>query len=658
MPSLSLLDRADPETNDSPSLLTRVSSRVFGDPRKAPKRLAILFVFGLFGLITTGLWLIVNSSIDTSGSSAPVVGPVLQILTSVWLVPVLALYLTRRWVFFRRGRNAGLAADVTGWSVNTVNHLREEIQTTDGCTRIIASTGDAFEDIAGRIDSALEGEHDDDTVDFWEADDHAEDFDIGHDMFADDEDTGRIEELIDEEQALIKEYNANTDRIDELLGDALDGEINPWAVLESDDDMASLYDLMDGGSRDAVDEAQILIDECEQIQQQIDDVRDEIEAATAPDDDGLEADAKAVRDQIQQGYTAAIDLSDELYEVMNEPEFDVPDTDAEADSRERQIPWRVRFMEEMKHLWLDLQSGFRTGDAVVKFGVPAIVTFVLQLFAVGLWTHPVVYALFITTSTIVGLFWYWVVKRRRQRRLKRYRADSSSDYWLDCAGQFKTVETADVTVYMGFIAGRRYASYDREEFVRKTARTMHQHVSDECVAPSDLQHYARCLEQMKPNLKGHRENVLRPLILKELKETVETADDDIIPKAELAWSVIEQPTSSRIERKLGHDPELVCEEYEWLVEDAHILDERDVEFRDANGDVQVITLVFPAEKRRLPDVSERHSQFSDRFTDRKGEAVYKLPDVDPRDGLQGFVPTPQAAALFDGADPAAVARSN
>lgn len=648
--SLDLLDRGDPETDDSPSLLTRVSNLFLGDPRKAPRRIVTLLVFLLFGIIVFGVWLLATSSIDTSGSSSTVVGPVLTVLTSVWSVPVLALWLTRRWVLFRRSRKAGKAADVTGWTVETIKQLCDEIKTTDGCTRIIASTGDSLGDIGERIDAALDGEYDDDTVDFWgDQADHADDFDIGHDDYADDR-AAEITALREREQELIAEYNEKTDRIDDLLDEALAGDVQLENALAAGD-KASMYDLMDDASKEAVDEAERLLEECEQIRAELEAVRADLDDAISPDDE-LSANAEAVREDIQTGYHAAIHLSDELHEVMDDPEFD-PEGAAASQSRDEVVPWRVRFYEEVKHLWLDLQSGFRTGDAIVKFGVPALVAFVFQLFLAGLWTTLPVYGLMVATSTAVGLGSFWAVKRRRQRRLRRYRSDSGSDYWLDCAGQFKTVETDDVTAYMGFIAGRRYAAYDRNEFVRKCARTMHQHVSDECVSPSNLQHYARCLEQMQPNLKGHRENVLKPEIMRDLKQTVTGAEDQIIPKAELAWTVIEQPTTSRIERRLGHDPELVGAEYRSLVDDLHVLEEHDVDFYDANGDVQTITLIFPAEKNRLPDVSERHSQFSDRFTDRKGDPVYELPEVDPRDDLTGFVPTPEEAALFDGSHPVA-----
>lgn len=665
MTSLELLDRGDPETDASPSWFTRISNTILGDPRKAPRRLATLLVFMLFGIIVLGLWALANSQIDTSGSSAPIVGPALTVLTSVWTVPVLALWLTRRWIFFRRSRNASVAADVTGWTVSTIAHLRDEIKTTDGCTRVIATTEDSREDIEQRIDAALEGDRGDDTVAFWDEPDADGD---GEDLFDDESEQTRREELNARERELVDEYNRKTERVDELLNDALEGQIDPANLLAADDDRASMYDLMDDEASAAVDEANELIEDCEAIEQELEDVRTEreqIDAAIADVATGIQhghaladalEDATAKPDRSLRARIAAVPRTVAgiprrvVGSVAGLVARDGDDAD-DRTSEEYQIPWRVRFFEEIKHLWLDLQSGFRTGDVAVRFGVPAGVMMTLQLFAVGLWTTLPVYAMFGATSTLVGLGWYWITKRRRQRRLRRYRSHTSNEYWLDCAGQFKTVETADVTAYMGFIAGRRYASYDREEFVRKTARTMHQHVSDDCVAPSDLQHYARCLEQMKPNLKGHRQNVLQPLIMRDLKQTVEASEDDLIPKAELAWSVIEQPSSSRIERRLGHDPELVRAEYQWLVEEAHVLDERDVEFMDANGETQTITLVFPAEKNRLPDVSERHSQFSDRFTDRKGEPVYELPDVDPRDGLNGFVPSPAAAALFDRTHP-------
>ncbi|WP_455448181.1 hypothetical protein [Natrinema thermotolerans] len=699
--SLSLLDEADPETEDSPSILTRISNLILGDPRKAPRRILTLLVFLLFGIISLGVWLLLNSQIDTSGSSAPIVGPALSILTSVWTIPVVTLWFTRQWVLFNRSRKAKKAADVTGWTVETIVRLREEIKTTDGCTRIIASTGESQAEIEDRIDAGLDGEYDDDTVDFWaeratdDSEKAAESEAASEDAAASiwdeleddaDDEPDRIEELRARERDLTKEYNRKAERIEEVLESALEGEIDPAKVLEADD-RASFYELVDDESQDLIDEADALLEECDRIDQELEEIRTELETLLEQ-----ERETAAVVDDLAEGFEAAAALDDALYEEgynradwfgENQPTEDrslhsrirgIPGwlmsapsrlygavssdsgSSANADTaRDHQVPWRVRFLEEAKHLWLDLQSGFRTGAAAIKFGVPALVAFVLQLFLVGLWTTLPVYGLILATSTLVGLASFWIVKRRRQRRLRRYRRNSTEEYWYDCAGQFKTVQTADVTAYMAFIGGRRYAAYDREEFTRKTSRVMYQHISDEPIAPSNLQHYARCLEQMQPNLKGHRENVLKPGIMTDLEQTVRDSEDELIPKAELAWSVIEQPTTSRIERRLGHDPELVASEYKSLVDDLHVLDEHKVEFLDANGETQSITLVFPSDKNRLPDISERHSQFSDRFTDKKGDPVYEMPEVDPRDGLQGFIPTPREAALLGGMDPGEVA---
>ncbi|USZ73785.1 hypothetical protein [Natronosalvus halobius] len=603
--SLSLTD-ADPEHPDEPSLFTRLSNIVLGDPTKAPRRIATLFVFSLFAFICVGIWMLMNARIDTSGSSAPLVGPAASILTHWAIVPVLAAWLTRRWVFFRRKQYANKAADVTGWTVQTIYQLWDEVRSTDGCTRVIASTDDTRETIAQRIDSALGGDSDDDTVDYWTPPE-----DGAEPTRADSRptDVPTVDATVLQES--IQRGHAAGVAVEEAVDDA-DVSLSQKTCSESD------------------------VDESTSLKQRLWKVVTWPfvtlwTVLTFP----IRAVVSVTR-WIVRWFLDAVSSGDR-------PETEVSTRD------ERDVPWKVRFLEEVKHLWLDLQSGFRTGEAAIRFGVPFGVAFTIQLFAIGLWTTLPVYALFIATSAFVGLTWYWVGKRRRQRRLRRHRTRASDEYWLDCAGQFKTVETADVTAYVGFIAGRRYAAYDRREFVRKTSETMHQHVTDECVAPSELEHYARCLAQMKPNLDGHRKNVLRSQIMHDLDELVRSSEDEIIPKAELAWLVIEQPTNSKIRTSIGYDPELVCEEYQYLVEEAHVLDEREVAFTDSSGDEQSLTIVFPADKRRLPDVSERHSQFSNRFTDKKGEPVYKLPDVDPRDSLRGLVPSPQAAARFNGA---------
>lgn len=344
------------------------------------------------------------------------------------------------------------------------------------------------------------------------------------------------------------------------------------------------------------------------------------------------------------GYTGLDAWRDLLWNTSGDDEQTAEETDNEE---EWDIPWKVRFAEELKHLILDLSAGLHSDEILWKFGVPAGTSFVAMLLVAKLWVNPLLYPVFAAASILIGLFVFWLSKKRRSRRLRIHRGTDEWSYWDDAAGRVKTVHARDVTCYMGWLSGRRYASYNREEFVREFGRRLHQHTHDERVSPSVLEQYARNIAQMKPNLRGHLEQIELPTIQREIKHEVEASRDQVIDKASLAMTVIEHPNEGkRLASDLGHDPRLVAQEYRWMVEEGHVLSEVDVEFEDASGNTTTKTLVYPSEKTRLPDMEALHSQFSDRFTGAHGDPYYTLPDCTPTDDLRGYVPSPKAADLF------------
>lgn len=903
---LDLLD-SDPLAGDDESLRSRIGRRVLGDPSKAPTRIVYAVIFALILVIVVGTWAVIQSETSSSGSSYWFVQAVASIVSTMWVLVPVAIYLFWRYIGLLRKRYARQAADVTGWLPESIERLSDEMRSTDGTMRVIATTDHSFEEITQHVDAALRGDpHPAQQVDFFGRgrDDGSGGLPVPvasdarpvppEDVAGENADRDRVAELWDREAELAQEFNVLTAQLD----DALDRKL--YANLKGDppeDDAVTLDEFLTSEVTPPTAEAAAIVDELRALDEEWKAVQAELDSlladeapadaaasaggvdesateepadggdATAPadessDGDGSDDDVIVVepadeepadgdveardddrggdvgdatsgeeRDIIEMAFGADPPADDEDEEASFDEVFDVFDTDdstgaapvegdddadrvegstaeEEPDAREDaslesdgdlqsdetpptttgtptegdrnaaegrdrdtdepanvyslpvplsddeepedcerptlgdvwrstngvlatirglarhvwrrsvdlgltvlavvaavlaagyaraadvlapvrdrapaaataglarardalplggdgdgdddrgpdagrmdreepEIPWKVRFAEELKHLLLDLTAGVHADEFIWKFGLPAVTTFISLLLVARLWVHPLLYVVFGAVAIMVGLGSFWFSKKRRSRRLRLHREPEGYSYWDDAAGRVKTVETADVTCYMGWLAGRRYASYDRAEFVREFSLRLYQRTHDERVAPSVLEQYARNIAQMKPNLHGHLEHIERPQIQQEIKHAVESSRDQIIDKAGLAMDVIEHPESdSVVSADLGHDPRLVAEEYRWLVEDGHVLAEVDVEFEDASGRPTTKTLVYPADKTRLPDMEALHSQFSDRFTGSHGEPYYQLPDCRATDDLDGFVPSPEIAQRF------------
>ncbi|WP_276257218.1 hypothetical protein [Halomontanus rarus] len=599
---LKILDR-DPH-DPNPSLRTRIAHRLLGDPSNARRRLMGLVVFVLLATIVVGVWAVIRVETDTGSSSYWFVTLFARIFNTAWVLLPLAFYLYWKYFGILRKRYSRTAADTTGWLAETIEHLSDEMRSTDGTTRVITTTDQRFEEIRDNVDAALRGEsHDGEAVDYF----------------------GRYD---DGDESQPEETTEDTDPVETPPPTADVDAIHPDPIPVDGD---------------------VLEADAEPVDADRDDMRPSVREVWA-DADGYRSKFGAVA---VHGGRLGFELVAFIGALLAWPFKAVGsvlsggETPEEAPEDEWNVPWKVRFAEELKHLLLDLGAAMQSDELLWKFGLPTGVTFISLLMLGQLWVHPILYLVFAAISILVGLLVFWVSKKRRSRRLRVHRQPTQWSYWNDAAGRVKTVETADVTCYMGWQSGRRYASYNREEFVHEFSLRLYQRTHDERVSPSVLEKYARNLAQMKPNLRGHLEHIERPAIQQEIKHAVETSHEQVVDKAGLALDVIEHPTEDkRISCDLGHDPRLVAEEYRWLVEEGHVLSEIDVEFEDASGRKTTKTLVYPSSKQRLPDVEALHSQFSDRFTGAHGDPFYTLPECDPTDNLRGFVPTPRVAKLF------------
>lgn len=583
---LDLIDSALDDTVSGPSKVKWVKRKLLGDPRKAPKRLFGVVVFLLFLALVIGVLHLLRSTAETSGSSIWLVSIVTDIVGTLWFAIPVALWLYYKYLGRRRSRYASDAAEKTGWLTESVKQLADAVRSTDHTKRIIVTSDDDFDTIRSAVDAALKGEsHPFESVDYY-----------GRGRDGEEQEEGEVPALPEGDVTRPDEPEENVER-----------DRTRWQQVKQIPRLAG---------RAVADGILTLLE-------------------------GTWAAITTVG-----GGIVAVPLF--LFGlVFDRGDRDVEDSDeAETvEESEEEIPWRVRFSEEFKHFLLDLSAGYRSDDIRWRFILPAVLTMVTLLLAFQLWVHPVAYLVFICTSALVGLGVFWASKKLRSRRINSYRQRVDGDHWEDAAGLVKTAETEDVTAYVGFMGGRTYATYDREEFVDEFSLRLWQRTHNERVSPSILEQYARNLATMKPNLSGHKENVERPAIQRRIKQVVEETEDQVVEKAELAFRVIEPVGESvKFERTLGHDPRLVAAEYKWLVEQGGVLSEMEVTMPNARGEETDLTLVYPSEKTRLPDIQQVHSRLSDRFHGLQGDPYYRLPTVNPAMHISPFQATANAWA--------------
>jgi hypothetical protein len=132
----------------------------------------------------------------------------------------------------------------------------------------------------------------------------------------------------------------------------------------------------------------------------------------------------------------------------------------------------------------------------------------------------------------------------------------------------KSVDTQETTAYYAWIAGRRYASYDRLQFVEDVADRAYQKLHQGYPEPSVMEKNAEQLADYYPDLAGFQDQEQHDIQL-ELIDRVRESKYGLVPKQQLVEEVVEH----RLEEKagglyregLGYDPALVRAAYHDLV---------------------------------------------------------------------------------------------
>ncbi|WP_324662418.1 hypothetical protein [Haloarcula sediminis] len=347
--------------------------------------------------------------------------------------------------------------------------------------------------------------------------------------------------------------------------------------------------------------------------------RERILATFGGDDDRIYLEDAAA----EESHGDAIEMPSD----KTKPVFEAEESDSEPAS------WTERFK-----LWrMDLATALRTGELVWKFGVPALLVLMAELILVRFWVQWWLYPPLIAGALVAGIITYRADRWRRKRRLQSLRQERSGTTWEEIGVLVKTVEAEDATVHMGYLAGRRYASKDRQKLadalaVRALERSHGHHPS-----PAIEERYAWCLDRYVLNFDGWRENMEKPDIMDQLATEVLNSGEGILPKDLLAERVIEHDRRYIWQGLrfvgMGYDPDLVAECYDDLVPSTLV--EHELSITSPDGEREV-TAVRSRTETLPPSVADLRANFSDRFPVRQWDTRYDLPETEPEPEERGF----------------------
>jgi hypothetical protein len=384
------------------------------------------------------------------------------------------------------------------------------------------------------------------------------------------------------ERVLLRTDDARSDAIDWTL-DALDGHGHDSVGVSTDStDVAT-----DGG----------------QPPEDGPDLFDDVEEPDSPTEDGTEDGTDG---------TAGVDA------IPDTDEATIEDVDDEGD----ELPlWaNLRLMRK------DIQSALDIERVLWRFGTPFLTILVAELLIARIWVSAAGYVLMIGVALLGALGYYLFADRRHRRRLDKLRTDDERTPWDDCSVLVKTVDVPEETWYVGFTAGKVYASTEKRELAETVVDRSFDRLEGRHPAPTVEERNAWCLQRYIVNTEAWREEFERPLVMDELVDAVANADEGIMPKRLLADRVIEGGRGYAllgiIHIGLGRDREMVADVYRDLVQE-HALVEYEVEIE--NG--ETMTAVTLGDDAQQPRLVQLRAEFSPLFRAAR-DTRYALPDVE------------------------------
>ncbi|WP_227134595.1 hypothetical protein [Halorubellus salinus] len=159
-----------------PRLVRLAAGKAVGDPRQFPSRLLRVGAFLFILLVVVAVSFVLSQSTNGGGDGGTSSYWLFNLVSTVVENPVViigaALFLYYRAFGLRRSWAARQAADTTGWLVESVKQLSDEVRSMTGSSFVIVSSDDTQRDIEHAVDEGLDASvsgasHDRERPDFY-----------------------------------------------------------------------------------------------------------------------------------------------------------------------------------------------------------------------------------------------------------------------------------------------------------------------------------------------------------------------------------------------------------------------------------------------------------------------------------------------------------
>ncbi|WP_123619179.1 hypothetical protein [Halorubrum sp. CSM-61] len=599
----------------------RAIMRLGGGSYRLRLRLAVLLtaVLGMVFLAAIGAFF--SSSMELAADSEPMLTFVARLMTNFWAWGMLFLLGALFYAKMTGRMMAREAASETRFSVRTVRRLAAEARTTNGTIPIDGTTDHSKDQLKAKLLRAFSGE-----------------LDLDGDTVAE-------ESVIDTESRSVETPGLPEPDFGGALVEAGDGDVED--TTDEDDDTATPKEESKHIDRDALYEA-VGVDPLNAKlsgwgEEDVNDITeamlfdgackgfDVAEALSAADTDAEVPAPPDPKDAVVHGLTRdedgnlVADTESEPTELVPYEGEDATDTDETDVDEPTTVSIATRLKRGIQTLRMDLATGLNVSELAYRFGIPASLTAMLiVVLNQTLWFSVWVYPIIIAVSTLVGGVYYTGYKWRQHRRLESLRHETEAASWNTVRVLAKRVETEEITVYMAWMSGKRYADYDKARLANKLAGRWHQFLnSGECY-PAIQEKFHRDIRTYDPALYyteyGDEEDGRAAIyddIVREVKQARDPAG--IVPKDQLAERVMNRDFG------LGHDPDLIAECYEDLYPE--VLAEHDVDLEDTDGNEKTVTIVHLRSRRIEPELAKLRTQFAASVS-ADDEGGYMLPDAE------------------------------
>lgn len=599
------------------SRVGRALKRLGGGSHRMKVRVMLLALSVAMLLAMAAVGLVLSSGTSVTASSEPILTTIAKAITTFWAWGFLFLVTSIIYAATTGSRMARVAAEATRFSKHVVERLAAEARTTNGTIPIDGTTDHSEHQLKAKALRA------------WDADEATRTA-AGEEAFVDTDtdmrpldepefggalegstaDTAAASEGAADSAA--EQDAADIDRTDlyQALG------LDPLAAMLTGFDEKETSDLAEtmlyDGAKDAFALAEHLNDAGASVPERPDPMEVRRKGLTR------DADGNPVADQFKWADDAAADDAN----AADTPTATADDVDGSAAEGAGLLTRMKRTIQTMR---MDLASGFNFQEFGYRFGIPAaITTLIIVLVNQTLWFQLWVYPAIAAASILVAGSYYTIYKWRQHRRLKKLRRDRGGMSWNTVRVLAKTVETEEATIYMAWMAGKRYADHDRGRLADKLANRWHQFIQTGNCWPAFQEKFHRDLRTYDPalyaTLHGDSEEGISA-IYDDVMRVINEANDPegIVPKHQLAERVMGKDFG------VGHDPDLIADCYEDLYPES--IAETDIELEDTDGNVRTVTVVHRRDRRIEPELAKLRARFSSSIS-ADDDAGYELPDVE------------------------------